>query len=475
MRMARILFVIPNIVGDKAAATAPLPGVAYIAGVVRAAGYEVAAQDMRVEPSINSLFKKIREFKPDFIGLSFMAMEFQQVYDFVEVLKREFPDIPLVMGGSGSSTFEEQVLKKTKVEYIITREGEQALAELLSGKQQSKIKGLIYMKDGAIKKNPTRPFQTNLDKLPFPAYDIFPLEKYADSKIPIVTSRGCPYSCTFCAMKASMGPAFRARSAENVVAEVEYWYGKGYRYFHIVDDNFTFDMNRAERFCDLVIEKGMTDIKWDLRNGVRCDKLNENLLRKMKQAGCFYLALGIESLDQQVLDRMKKNLRVEDVKNAVEALRKAGIPFGGFFIVGLLDDTFNKFLKSYEFARTAGFEEVRFYNPIPFPGTELYQELEDRNLLRYKPEEYLNTSSKTFSDEPIFTTPEFTVEERRIALRMGQKLMMQKILVKEFGSLFGGAAFLVWLAKPLRSLVMKPGAVFWKMVRRSKRKIVCGT
>ncbi len=470
--MARVLFVVHNIVGDKAAATAPLPGVAYIAGVVKATNHEVAAQDMRIEPSKEALFKKIREFKPDFIGLSFMAMEFQPVYDFVEVLKKEFPDIPLIMGGSGSSTFEEQVLKETKVEYIITREGEQALVELLDGKALSKIKGLIYMKNNKIKKNPTRPFQMNLDKLPFPAYDIFPMDKYVDSKIPIVTSRGCPYQCTFCAMKASMGAAFRARSAENVAAEIEHWYKNGYRYFHIVDDNFTFDMKRAEKFCDLIIEKEMTDIKWDLRNGVRCDKLDENLLRKMKQAGCFYLALGIESLDQKVLDRMKKNLNAEDIKKAVEALRKVGIPFGGFFIIGLLDDTFEKFLEAYNFAKTAGFEEVRFYNPIPFPGTELYQELEERNLLRYKPEEYLNVGSKTFSDEPIFATPEFSVEERKKALRMGQKLMMQKILVKEFGLALGGAAFLVWQAKPLRKYIMKPGALLWKTIRRSKRKII---
>lgn len=464
----KILFIIPAIVGDKGAATAPLPGIAYIASIARQAGHKVEAVDLRVDPGKNNLFKKIRKFSPDYIGISFMLMEFSPVFDFINMLKSEFQNIPFIIGGPGGSTFGIKVLEETKADYVITREGEYALLELLNGEDISKISGLIWKKDNKLICNPVRQFNIKLDDLPFPAYDIFPIEKYIDSKIPIVTSRGCPYQCTFCANKASLGAPWRPRSPENIFAEIKYWYDKGFRQFHFVDDNFTFDMDRAEKICDLIIQSGMK-IKWDLRNGIRADKINERLLAKMKQSGCFYFAFGIESIDQEVLDKMKKNLKTEDIFKAVRIARNVGIPFGGFFIIGLLGDTYEKFLKSYEFAKNAGFNEIRFYNPIPFPGTELYTELEKNNLLLYKPEEYLNTNSKTFSEDPIFATPEFSIEERKLAIKLGQKLVMQKILVKEFGKSLGLFALFLWKIKLFRKIIKIPGIFIWKIFRKRKK------
>ena len=467
----RVLFVVPDVVGDKGGATAPLPGVAYVAGYVRHVGHSVEAIDMRIDRGMENLFAKIRRFNPDMIGLSFMAMEFKPVYEFIAELKKEFPNVKIVTGGAGGSTFEDQVIKDTRVDYVITREGERALVELLEGWPLEDVQGLVYMKDGVIKKNSLRQFNFDVSSLPFPAYDLFPIREYVDAKIPIVTSRGCPYQCTFCAMKKSMGVAWRPRTPENIVAEIKHWYNQGFRQFHFVDDNFTLDMARAEVLCGAIINSGMK-IKWDLRNGIRADRVNEQLLQKMKDSGCFYFAFGIESMDQQVLDKMKKNLKVEVIYEAVKIAEKVGIPFGGFFIIGLLDDTYEKFLKSYEFAKKIPFEEVRFYNPIPFPGTELYQELVERKLLRFDPDRYLNDSSKTFSEEPIFATPEFTVEERKRALMMGQKLMMRKIMVKEFGEVAGTAAYYAWQVKPIRQIIHKPGAFLWRQIRRAKKKQV---
>ena len=228
-------------------------------------------------------------------------------------------------------------------------------------------------------------------------------------------------------------------------------------------------MQRAEKICDMIITSGMK-IRWDLRNGIRADKISEQLLAKMKQAGCFYFALGIESIDQEVLDKMKKNLKAEEVFEAVRIARKAGIPFGGFFIIGLLGDTYAKFLKCYDFAKHAGFSEVRFYNPIPFPSTELYAELVERNLLLSSPEEYLNMNSKTFGEDPIFTTPEFSAEERKKAIRLGQKLVMQKLLTKEFGNIAGTAAALLWQMKPLQAALKGPGLQAWRVLRKYKKR-----
>ncbi len=449
----KLLLVIPNIVGDKIAATAPLPGVAYVAGFVRFAGHEVRVVDMRVDGKLRSLYHVIDEFQPDYIGLSFMAQhEFSKIFEFVSGLHDHYSRAKLIIGGAGASALYDKVLKETAVDYVITREGEYTIVQLLDGLLPlDQISGLIWNNNDTLVMNPHRKFEYNVDELPFPAYDLFPMDSYVDRKIPVVTSRGCPYKCTFCANKASMGVAWRPRSPENILKELRFWYDKGFRVFHFVDDNFTLDMKRAEKLCDLIIESGMK-IQWDLRNGIRVDRVNETLLMKMKE----------------VLDRMRKDLQVEKVEEGVRLAEKVGIPFGGFFIIGLLDDTFERFLKLYEFAKSHNFSEVRFYNPIPFPGTELYEELVQRNLLLADPADYLNHNSK-FKNEPVFATPEFTLEERKKALAMGQDLVMEKFLVKEFGAVFGRLAHSLWGVKALRGVLQRPGIFVWKTLRKLKR------
>lgn len=465
----KILLVIPNIVGDKIAATAPLPGVAYVAGFVRHAGHDVNVVDMRVDNNRDNLYEKIEEYQPDFIGLSFMTQhEFEKIYAFTSDIHNRFPNIKVIIGGAGASALYDKVLREAFVDYAITREGEYSLVELMDDlKPLSQISGLVWIKNKNVIKNESRKFEYHVDELPFPAYDLFPMDKYVDKKIPVVTSRGCPYRCTFCANKASMGVAWRPRSPENVVEEVRVWYQKGFNTFHFVDDNFTLDMRRAEKICDLIIASGMK-IKWDLRNGIRVDRIDENLLAKMKQAGCFYFALGIESIDQEVLDKMKKDLKTEDIEKGVQACEKAGIPFGGFFIIGLLGDTYEKFLKCYEFAKKHDFSEVRFYNPMPFPGTELYEELVQKDLLVIDPDDYLNNNSK-FKNEPVFATPEFTLEERKKALTLGQDLVMEKFLKKEFGGIAGGVAHRLWRIEKLRNAMQPVGIFAWKTMRKLKR------
>ncbi len=466
----KILLVIPNIIGDKIAATAPLPGVAYVAGFVRHAGHDVDIVDMRVDNSLKKLYAKIEAYNPDFIGLSFMTQhEFEKIYNFTAELHEKFPKIKIIIGGAGASALYDKVLREAYVDYAITREGEYTLIELLDNlKPLSQISGLVWKNNGAVVKNESRKFEYHVDELPFPAYDLFPMDKYVDKKIPVVTSRGCPYRCTFCANKASMGVAWRPRSPENVLEEIKVWYQKGFNTFHFVDDNFTLDMKRAEKICDLIIASNMK-IKWDLRNGIRVDRIDENLLAKMKEAGCFYFALGIESIDQEVLDKMKKDLDAADIEKGVQACEKVSIPFGGFFIVGLLDDTYEKFLKCYEFARKHDFSEVRFYNPMPFPGTELYEELVEKDLLLVDPNDYLNNNSK-FKNEPVFETPEFTYEERKKALALGQDLVMEKFLKKEFGHVAGSVAHKLWRIEKFRNAMQPIGIFAWKTLRKIKRK-----
>ena len=174
----KVLLVLPNIVGDKIAATAPLPGVAYVAGFVREAGHDVRVLDMRVHKSMPHLYKELEDFKPDFIGLSFMTQhEFSKIYDFVSKIKAKFPDAKVIIGGAGASALYDKVLREANVDFAITREGEYSLVELMDSKPYEEITGLIWKKCGEIVKNQHRKFEFNIDELPFPAYDLFPMSQ----------------------------------------------------------------------------------------------------------------------------------------------------------------------------------------------------------------------------------------------------------------------------------------------------------
>jgi len=146
----------------------------------------------------------------------------------------------------------------------------------------------------------------------------------AERKIPLATSRDCPYECTYCGVKLVMGRGFRKRSAENVLAEMEKWRREGYTLFGVNDDTFTSDIARVERICDLLIERKL-DVSWELRTGVRVDRVNEQLLRRMKAAGCIFLAFGIESINDAILRNIKKGITFAQVDKAVSMAAEAGI------------------------------------------------------------------------------------------------------------------------------------------------------
>ncbi len=463
----KVLLIIPNLVGDKGKPTAPSPGIAYIASFLLSHKHDVKIVDMRIDKNILFLFNKIKDYDPDYVGVSFMTKEYLKSYDLVNKIKREFPNKKLIIGGAHPSTIEERVLKETVADLAVMGEGEKCMLDLCNERPLQEISGLIWRKEGKIIKNDRREFIADLDSLPFPAYDLFPMEEYIDKKIPIVSSRGCPYQCIYCAMKKILGAKWRSRSAENVYKEIEYWYNKGYSFFHIVDDNFTLDLNRAEKICDLIIENNLL-IKWDLRNGIRVDRVNEHLLYKMKKAGCFYLAFGIESFDPVVLKNMKKGATREDAINAIKLVKKVGIPAGAFFMIGLPGDTPERFTETYNLAKSAGLEEVRFYNVIPFPETELFDYLVNTNAFLKQPEEYLNLSSK-FLNDPLYTSEDFSNEDKIKALEKGQNLVMKKLLKKEFGFIVGFTAFFLWQIKPLRFFLKKVGVFVWSFIRKHKK------
>ncbi|MFH0979278.1 MAG: radical SAM protein [Candidatus Woesearchaeota archaeon] len=463
----RVFFVVPNSKGDVLLKpSSPHNGTAYLASTLLHNGHTVKVLDMRLDYTDEDLFKRLSDFKPDLVAITMTSREFLNIYKLVNKVKRH--GYKVIVGGPHPSTIGAKILEDTLADYACLGEGEFTLLELANGKKSSKIKGLIWRDKNKIVTNKPRPLIENLDEIPFPAFELFELDKYMDKKISMVTSRGCPYACTYCTMRFTMGMKFRARSPKNVVDEIEYWYKKGYCYFAFVDDCFTYDMKRAENICDEILRRKLR-IKWDLKNGIRVDKVNEVLLRKMKNAGCFFIAFGVESADQGILNKMKKGITVKMAEDAVRLAKKVGIKdVSGFFIIGMPGDNLMNFRKTLDFALSLPFDEIRFYNAVPYPNTELFSWIRKNANLLGSPDNYLNNASR-WDSKPIFETPDFSRQERQNAFELAQEYVMKYLMRVEFGSFVGYLAWLVWKPRLTRPFVMSVGKKGWTLLRHLRK------
>lgn len=464
----KVFLIVPNVSGQYFRTGQPHAGIAYLAATLIKKGHKVKVADLRVEPEGKVLFEKIKAFKPKLLGITCVSLDYLKVYSLIKTLKKSFP-IPIVIGGPHTATLKEKVLKESLADLAVVGEGEETLLEIIENLQGKKplrnINGLIWRRGKQIIFNPPRAFIQKLDQLPFPAYELFPLEKYFDKKIPIVSSRGCPGNCTYCLVKIIFGQRFRSRSAENVVDEIEYWHKQGYDFFEFNDDCFSADLKRAEKICDLIIKRGLK-IGWEVRNGIRVDRITLKLAKKMKKAGCRFVAFGVESTDPEVLRLMKKGITLDQVKKAFTIMKKAGIGFNAFFMIGTPGDTFDKFLKTYRFAQQTNPDEVRFYNTLPYPGTELFEWIKNNGRFLIPPEQYLNEIER-WEARPVFETNDFLAEERIKAGQMAEKLVMKKFFQKYFRGLYF-IPYLFWQNKMLRHISLIPGQRIWLFLRKKR-------
>lgn len=439
--MKKILFIIPKIFADYPGALNPHLGIAYMTALLDKNNLSSEVFDMQLGYSFEDLLEKIRNTKPDLIGVSLFSFDYRNSYKFIDKIKNE-TKLPIVLGGCHVSSFMTEVLKDTEADIAVYGEAENTIVEICQGKKLSEINGLIYKENGEIKINEPQPLIQDLDSLPFPKYDKFEIDKYnltIDRRLPIATSRGCPYKCNYCSANLTVGRLFRARSPENIIGEIEYWVEKGFNNFEIIDDCFNFDMTRAKKICGLIIEKGLK-IQWRCGSGIRADRIDEELLEKMKKAGCVYLAYGLESGDPEILLKMKKAITLKQALKSFKLTQKKGIPFSINFIVGHADETYERAMCSIKLAeRISEYipeAYVNFHNMIPFPGTELYEYVKNHGRF-ILPENQVLTEAATLSGEPLFETKEFTFEERKKVLKLGLKITRKTHLRVRFGALKG--------------------------------------
>jgi len=448
-RFKNILFVVTEVSASYGRALNPHLGVAMLMAYLDQKGFNTSVIDFQLNYTIDDVVKKAKEFQADLIGVTMFSFDFVNTYAQITKIK-EKTGLPIILGGAHISTVKKEALERTPADFCIARDGEIPLYELCAGVPLDQIQSLIWRKEnGEIVENPIRKLNRELDDLPFPAYEKFELERYIhfiDKRLPLETSRGCPYSCTYCDVKISMGQAFRPRSPEHIVKEFQYWYDKGFRYFEFVDDVFTMDLERSKKVCRLILESGMK-FRWNCANGIRADRIDEELLRLMKEAGCEFVAYGLETGNPEMLKIIKKAITLEKARSTFELTKKVGLKFAVNFIIGHQEETLERAMDSIRFAKSIPADYVNFSNMIPYPGTDIYQwivENEKTGRARFilQKEEFLKNSTTKLGD-PVFETTEFTYAERMKALKLGRALAKKMHLQYRIGTFWGGLVYQV--------------------------------
>lgn len=484
----KVLFIIPplkTVFGeeDTGAPENPHVGVAYLVAMLRQNNIRFKIIDMCLGYTYLQVLNVIEQHRPNLICITCFSYAHDIAYKLIEEIRnaRFSFNLPIVIGGPHSSAIRSKILEETRADFAVVGEGEHAIIELINELRGpnpcfEKVKGLIWNQNSHIVENKERPYctQEELDGLPFPAYYDFEIDRYTchdDKRLPIITSRGCPYQCDYCSVRLSMGNCFRARSPENVVNEIEYWYEKGWNKFDFNDDTFTLDMNRAARICELIKERGL-GIRFYLYNGIRANRVDKDLLKLMKEAGCRFLAYGCESGNNSVLRVIKKGLQVEDVINAVNMTKEIGINQAVNFIIGHPTETYEKAMESIKLAKELNCDFVNFYNLIPYPNTDLFNWIESGNArFLYPVEVYLN--KLCYRDlTPVFETDEFLAKDRTRALKQGFNLYEKTVMQFRFGKRAGYLSYLIarnrWMFKESRHLLMhtKTGSKIYRWITK---------
>jgi len=392
---------------------APL-GIAYIGSVLEAAGYEVMILDAFVEGLENEIpvdnervligltpaeiAQRIRDYSPDVVGVSSLfTIQRRNSHKVCEVAKSVSQNIIVVMGGPHPTAEPEMVLEDRNVDYVVLGEGEETMPELLNRlnakKDISDIDGLCLRCNGKVVVNKKNRFIEDLDSIPFPARHLLPMEKYFRFKkshgvnrlspyASIVTSRGCPFGCTFCSTHTVWGRRYRFRSARNVLEEIKYLVKNyGIKELLFEDDNLTLNGNRALEIFQGMIDENLGLI-WRTPNGVAVSTLDNKLLDKMKESGCYQLGFAIESGNQRVLDNIiKKPLNLDEIPKLVRHSHRIGIDVILFLVVGMPGETIEDMKETFRFSRRLGiYDNQHISIATPYPGSELYRICKERNL-----------------------------------------------------------------------------------------------
>ncbi|MDA2915385.1 B12-binding domain-containing radical SAM protein [Nitrospinae bacterium AH_259_B05_G02_I21] len=397
-------------------------GLGYLSAHLRAAGHQVSLLDtvnIRTGPVDERIKKAVGGYNPGLIGFPVYNITYKSAKEYIEKLRKYYSGKIVVGGpeilGLGAKSLEDM----TGADFAVLGEGEVTMVELVdalerkNGKKELEgIAGLVWWDGDRLVENMARVNDKNVDKLLFPDYEIYGgqgMDVY-----PINTSRGCPYSCSFCFMPVKK---WRARSPENIIEELKMAKEKyNISLFHIVDASFNMRPRRIVEFCDLLIEENI-DLPWVIQ-GFRADRAPEDLLEKMYRAKCKRIWVGVESLDEEVYAQINKGETMEEIIESVKKMRKYDWEIFGYMIIGLPGDTLKKTVTSFEKAQKMGFDVLAYSTATHMTGTPLADWVLNNDDVNTLSDSYSMSSIGDKYDEVAYETPEFTAEERKLARKI---------------------------------------------------------
>jgi len=419
----KVLLISPNYlkvysyVSEEATMINPPMGMAYIAGYLKDNGVEVEILDFAALRSTDEMEKRlIKESNADMVALAATTNTVMLAYELAKLSKELLPNAITVVGGPHPTMEPTRTLDECpELDYCVISEAEETMLELTQGKEDKDILGISFRDGkGNIIVNASRPLIQDLDKLPFPARELLPLDKYWTPGVRrypyaiMMTSRGCPYSCTFCSNFRTQGKQFRARSPENVLAEIDHLVKEyGVKEINIIDDNFTFLPQRVKEICDGLIERNY-DLELKTGNGIRADRTSLPMLKHMRKAGFYLVAFGIESGDERILKKMRKGETKDHIRNAVKWSKQAGLLTEGFFMFGNEGEGRKEMLETIKFAKELDLSVAQFQIYTPVPGSPLFDTIKRDGKL----------FSKKWEDFNAFSEPLFEYQDSRFDLMM---------------------------------------------------------
>lgn len=364
----------------------------YAASVARKGGADVALWDAPVlEISFEAVVDEITHFSPQIIVQNTSTASFDHDIKLAQLLKRK-KDWLLVMVGPHVTALAREVMKRVpQVDIIALGEYDETIADIASHSDDlTKVKGIVFRKDGDVIGTKARELIKDLDRLPYPAWDLVEMHRYWESMFPkrkrpaatVMTSRGCNFSCSFCLYpQVLFRQKLRLRDLNCVIDEMAWLKTEfGARFFYFEDDNFTASWRRVEEFCRLLLERKL-NISWGCLS--RTDRVKEERIKLMKESGCFLIKYGVESGVQTTLDAIDKGKILEDIVHAFAVTKKVGIMTHATVMIGAPDETKETIRETRRFVRKLGPDSAQFSICTPLPGTKFWEECITKGWLSY--------------------------------------------------------------------------------------------
>ncbi len=394
----------PSIVMIPQTGEVPL-GILYIASVLEKSGFNVVVINNAIEHlSEEQLVSTILSHSPFLVGFSLLVFNVIQTDRVASRLKELAPSTVIVYGGPHATIMPQKQADKNHVDLVITHQGEITLTRIAR-----EIRDCGF---SPFKKNTEKIYRgeavTNLDALPFPARHLIDISKYRRRSYVLeiepvdflCSSRGCPFNCTFCSSKTVWDRRYYLRSAKSVVDEIEHLisnYGSQGIYFR--EDNFTVSSEHVLTICAEIKRRGIV-IPWECES--RVDTIDKKVLEKMREAGCRAIWCGVESGSQRILDKLKKGYSLEQVGSFCESCKDVGIDVGACFMLGFPSETIYDIEKTYNFAISLPVKWVLFATYVGFPGSQLFDEIRERNLWDASWEDILIARNEYFSSSELY-------------------------------------------------------------------------